>query len=288
MAFKMGLFQTQVHEQKPMASTQITTLQIPTGGKVQSLGLVFYTAGGVPVTEAQLRAEVGNIRLTINGKDVVNCSAIQLLDLYEALATRVGVPAAVPGVVELNIGRLLFVDPALRDLVGFGTADVANIQVQITALTLTNVASVKAVSQRQPVSENLGMYCKFINYPQSFNATGDHTVDTLPRDSNSAYLLTMIDDGPSGTISFGECRVNGVTVTERLDSALNSLFASNKGFVQTAGYFIHFFNDGTLAGRLPMPGVTDLRHITTFSVAPGAAGYNVTPLTLIIPDGMKL
>ena len=280
----MGLYQSQIHEQKPLTSSQIVTLQIPVGGKIQSLALVFYTAGGVPVTEAQIRAEIGIIRLTLNGRDVVNAPVVQILDLYESLGSaRVGTPAAIAGVVELNVGRLIFVDPVLRDLVGFGTGDVSTIQVQVTAGTLFAIASVKAVSQRTPSPENLGTYCKFINYPQSFNSTGDHTVDTLPRDTNSAYLLTMIDDGASGTITFGECRMNGQTITERQDSAISSLFASNKGFAQPAGYFCHWFNDGSAAGQLPMRGVTDLRFITTFSVAPGAAGYNITPLTLISP-----
>ena len=264
-----------------MASSQVTTLQIPTGQKLQSIALVFYTGAGVPVTESQLRAEVGNIRLTVNGRDVVNASAIQLLDLYEAMGTKVGVAAGINGVLELNVGRLLYTDPVLRDLIGFGTADVANIQVQVTALTLTNVASVKAVTQRQAVSENLGMYASFINYPQSYNSTGDHTVDTLPRDANSAILAAVIDDGASGTITFGECRINGVTVTERLDSALNNLFLSNKGYQQPTGYYVHAFADGGLAGCLPMNGVTDFRLITTFSVAPGAAGYNITLLKLV-------
>jgi len=284
----MGLYQSQVHEQKPMTSATNTTLQIPTGGKLQSVALVFYTSGGVPVTEAQIRAEIGNIRLTLNGKDVVNAPVNQILDCYEAMSVHVGTPAAVAGVVELNLGRLLFTAPELKDLVGFGTADVSSVQVQITAGTLSAIASVKCVTQRSPVNENLGMYCKFINYPVNFNSTGDHTMDTLPRDANSSYLLTMIDDGASGTITFGECRIGPVTVTERQDSALSSLFASNKGFAQPAGYFCHWFADASLAGRLPMQGVTDLRFITTFSVAPGAAGYNITPLTLIVPDNMKL
>lgn len=284
----MSLYQSQNHEQKSMTSTHTATLQIPTGGKIQSLALLFTTAAGAPVTEAQLRAEVGNIRLTINGKDVINCSAIQLLDLYEALGPHVGVPAAVAGVLELNVGRLLFTDPLLRDLVGYGTADVSNIQVQVTALTLTNVAAVQAISQRSAVSENLGMYAKYINYVQSFNSTGDHTVDTLPRDMDSNYVAVMIDDGASGIITFSECRVNANTITEKQQANVSALFASNKGYVQPTGYFLHAFADGSLGGRLPMRGVTDLRFINTFSAAPGAAGYNITPLTLIIPEGMKI
>lgn len=277
----MALYTTSVHEQRPLATGQQATIQVPAYGKIASLALIFTTGAGAPVTEAQLRAEVGNIRLTINGRDVVNASATQLLDLYEAMGTRVSTAAGINGVLELNLGRLLYVDPVLRDLVAFGCADVSTIQIQVTAGTLVNVASVQAVSERINENAPLGTYASFINYVQNFNATGDHTVDTLPRDANSGYLAAMIDDGASGTITFSEVRVNSVTIRERLQSNINALFTSNKGYAQPAGYYTHFFADGALMGVLPMVGVTDLRFINTFSVAPGAGGYNITLLRLV-------
>lgn len=280
----MSLFQTQMHEQKAMASGQQTTLQIPVGSKIMSIPLVFLTGAGVPVTEAQIRAEIGNIRLTINGRDIVNASAVQILDLYEFLGSKVSTPAAVAGVVELNVGRLLFVDPMARDAFGIGTQDVANIQVQITAGTLSAIASVQVGTERMAVGENMGTIASFQNYPVAFNATGDHTYDTLPRDLNSAYLALMVDDGASGAISHSEVRFNSVTLRERLPSAMNALYCSNKGFAQPAGYFVHAFADGGLSGILPMPGVTDLRVITTFGTAPGAAGYNISTLKLVQPN----
>lgn len=281
LAGLVGAYQSQVHEQKALTTGQIATLQIPVNGKIQSLGLIFYTSGGAPVTEAQIRAEIGNINLRLNGRDIINAPVTMLLDLYEAYGTRVGVPTAVAGTVELNIGRLIFLDPFIRNAVGFGTADVSSIQVQVTAGTLSAIASVKAVSQRLPVNENLGTYCKFINYPQSFNTTGDVTVDTLPRDANSSYLAVMTDDGASGTITFGEVRVNSLSITDKLDSALNALFTSNKGLIQPSGYYMYNFNDGQINSNIPMLGVTDLRFITTFSVAPGAAGFNMGALTMV-------
>ena len=275
----MGMFTTQNHEQKTLTTAQITTLQVPAGGKIQSCALAFFTGAGALVTEAQIRAELTNIRLTLNGQDVVNASPIQILDLYEAMGVRVESPAAVAGVLELNIGRLLFVDPVLKDIFGYGTADVSSIQVQITAGTLSAIASVQTITERSPVNENLGTYCRYINYAVSFNATGDNTLDTLPRDTDSAYLALMINDGASGTITHGEVRVNSSTIRERLNIGVNDLFNSNKGYAQPAGYFVHSFADGTLRGQLPMLGVTDLRFVTTFSVAPGAGGYTVAALT---------
>lgn len=279
----MALKNTQNHEQKTMSSSTVATLQIPTGGKIQNLMLLFLTGAGAPVTEAQIRSEVSNIRLTVNGRDIVNASPTLLLDLYEAMSVKVGTPAGVGGVVELNVGRQIFANPDVRDLFGLGTADVANIQVQVTAGTLVNIASVQAISARTPVNENLGAHCEFINYPQSFNATGQHTVDTLPRNTDSSYLGLLIDDGSAGTITSSEIRVNNYAIRENLNSAVNNCLLSNSGLAQPAGYYFHGFADGSLDGRLPMPGVTDLRAITTFSVAPGAAGYNVAALTLVTP-----
>lgn len=277
----MGMYTTQNHEQKTLSSSQITTLSIPSGGKIQSFCAAFFTAAGALVTEAQIRSEITNLRLTLNGKDIINASPVQILDLYEALGVRVESPAGLAGVVELNIGRLLFVDPVLKDVFGFGTADVSSIQLQVTAGTLSAIASVQAVTERSPINEVLGVYCKYINYGISFNSTGDNTVDTLPRDTDSSYLALMIDDGASGTITHNEIRVNSNTIREKLLIGVNDLFNSNKGYAQPSGYYAVMFADGTLKGQLPMRGVVDLRVITTFSVAPGAGGYSIAALTAV-------
>lgn len=269
------------HEQKALTSNQTVTLQVPTGGKIMDLVLRFATAAGADATEAQIRAEVGNIRLTVNGEDVVNVPAYKLYDLYEFLGTNVGVAAGLAGAIELNIGRLVMLDPVARDLFGIGTADVANIQVQVTAGTLTNVASVQAFTARQAGDYKRGAYAKFINYPISFNSTGDNTVDTLPRDIDTSYLAVLVEDGASGTITNGECRVNNqIVLDSKFPQSVNNSMLSNNGFTTPAGYFVYSFMDRLLSGRLVMQDVSDLRFINTFSVAPGAGGYSMTALTL--------
>lgn len=280
----MALKNTQNHETKALTSSQQTTIQVPTGGKIQSLILFFADSSGVAATEAEIRAEIGNIRLTMNGKDKVNASAVRLLDLYEALGNNVFNAAAIPaGAMELNIGRLVYNSPEARDLFGLGTADIANIQIQVTAGTLSNIASVQAITARTPVNENLGAHCQFIDYPQNFNATGDHTVDTLPRNTDSSYLALLVNDGASGVITNSEIRVNNYTIRERLNINVNAVLLSEAKLAQTSGYFIHGFADGSIDGRLPMVGVTDLRCITTFTTAPGAGGYSIGALTLVTP-----
>lgn len=274
---------TQVHESKTLSSNSIATLSIPTSGKIHSLILRFATAGGADVTEAAIRSEIGNIRLTINGKDIVNATTIKLLDLYEMLGQNVNDAAGIASVLELNIGRLVYTDPTLREIFGLGTADVQSIQVSVTAGTLATIASVQAFTSRTPVNEPLGTYCKFINYAVSFNSTGDHTMDTLPRDSDNTYLAVLASPGASGTITHGEVRVNSYTIKERCPISVNKLLISNDRMATPAAlaYYVYAFNDGALDTRLPMVDVRDLRFIQTFSVAPGAAGYELSVLSAV-------
>ncbi|MBF9664256.1 hypothetical protein IAI33_11475, partial [Streptococcus pseudopneumoniae] len=52
------------------------------------------------------------------------------------------------------------------------------------------------------------------------------------------------------------------------------------------GQFLYGFANGSVATRLPMTGVNDFRMITSFSTAPGAAGYLLT--ACFIKDFPKL
>lgn len=275
----------QLHETKPLTTGQAVTLQVPIFGTIENLILRFNLTGNAPATEAAIRAQIGNIRLTFNGRDIVNASVSSILDAYEVMGNNVRENLGVDGNVELNLARLMLNDPSVRDNLGWGTADIQTIQVTVTAGTISTVLGVQAISGRINVNRVLGAYGKFISYPQSFNATGDHTVDTLPRDPDSAYAMVLADDGASGTITNGELRVNNITIMERVPRDTNQLILSSNRLVQPAGYFVYALNDGAQDSILPMQGVTDLRFITTFSVAPGAAGYTLTPLTI---NGLKL
>lgn len=277
----MGIKYIQAHENKTLSSGAQATLQIPVGGKVHSIMLHFLTSGGGNVTEAAIRSEIGQLRLTVNGKDVVNASAIKLLDLYEVLGRNVNDNTGVASVVELNVGRLVYTDPAARDLFGIGTNDVQSIQVQITAGTLSTIASVTAYTGREAVNENLGVYMRYINYNVNFNATGDHSYDTMPRDTDSSYLAVLTDAGASGTLTHGEVRLGNTTLKQRVPAAVNSLVNSSDRYATPSGLYVYSFMDGNPLTRLPMKNVDDLRFIQSFSVAPGSGGYNMSALTIV-------
>lgn len=277
----MGTKNHASHESKALSSNGISTLNIPVGGKIHSMVLRFATGADADATVAAIKSEISNIRLTINGKDIINASPTKLYDLYATLGQNINTGAGINGVLELNIGRLVYTDPAVRNLFGFGTNNVQTIQISVTAGTLSTIASVRCFTERSSDTENLGMYCRFINYVVSFNSTGDHTMDTMPRDPDSRYLAVLTDGGASGTITDSEVKLSQVSAREKAKASVNAQIVSNNRFAQQTGYFAHLFMDGALDSGLPMVGVSDLRFINTFSVAPGAGGYNQSALTVV-------
>lgn len=277
--FKFHVF----HEEIPLTSNGTRTLNISKGGKIQSMVLHFKTAAGASATEAQIRAEIAEIRLSNGGTDLVNATAITLLDLYEALGSEVHSNTAVNGCLELNLGRLVYSDPAVRDIFGFGTADIASLQISVKTGTLSGIASFECYTERQygeAANEILGTYCRFVSYPQTFNATGDSRVDTLSKDSATSYLALMVSQGASGVISNGAVKVGTANLREKVPLNVNKQFLSNNRMEQPTGYFVHGFCDGSLLSRLPMLNVNDLSVTTTFTTAPGVAGYVISALTV--------
>jgi len=275
------------HESKPLTSNTAATINIPPYGKIFSIALNFTTSAGAPVTEAAIRSEIANLRLTINGVDHVNCTPIQILDLYEHLSSNLGVPAGVASALEMNVGRLIYTDPATRDLFGLGTANVESIQVEVRAGTLSTIANVQGFTERTTAKENLGVRARYLSYTRGFNATGDDTFDTLPRDPESSYLALMVSNGASGTATNTQVKVDNITIKDPAPQSINNLMNSNNRLAPVTGYSHIDFMDGQITTRLPMINVNDFRVTTTFSVAPGAAGYTIAALTAVnLPENL--
>lgn len=272
-----------VGETQTNASNLTTTLQVATGGVIDQIFLDFGSA-----TEAQIRAEItGNIRLTFDGKQIVNCKASRLLDFFKCLGSLAGGNGAlVAGCIPLNIAPLVYRDPASKLFLGLGTADVQNIQIAIDCGTIVNVANVTARIVKRPLNQVLGTYGSFIDYPREYNAAGTDYLTTLPRTVNTAYLAVMINAGSAGVISNSEIMIGNIPVRQKVPKTVNDWLNRDYGFSTDAAdaagdgqYFVHMLSRTDITSYMGMKNVTDLSVNTTFSTASGGA-YTVTPLVL--------
>lgn len=276
-----------IHETKSLTANTILTFNVPSFDTIDDIMLEF-TNSGAASTTANIKSSVGKIALNINGEQVINTTITRLFDFYAMLGNEVQQTARPANVVNLNIGRLMFLLPENEDFFSWGCANINTIQVQVYCNgTVTGVSDCTLITERIPVQSMLGSYIKLISYPQSMSAAGISTVDTLPRDSNEAYLAVMASQEAGGVIASGECVVNGVNIYDNISKEVNSMIVSQRNYAPLGGYFNYLFADRSLSGLLPMLGVTELRLKTTFTNAPTVGVYDLLACTIKnIPNEM--
>lgn len=265
------------HDSKAISAGAVLTYNIPVYSTVDDIILEFSNSGAA-ATKANIIAGVTKIAFAINGEQVINCPMSCLYDVYASLGNEV--TQNLVNVIGLNIGRYLFKDPVTEDFFAWGNVGVQTMQLQVyCGSSVTGLTDLAVSTVRRDINSALGSFIKIIDYPQSMSSTGTSSVDTLPRDSNEAYLSVMAyADG--GTISTGECVVNGNNIFDPMTQAENNYIVSARGLAPVSGVFNYSFSDGSIKSFLPMPNVTELRFKTTFSVAPTSGTYNMIAVSI--------
>ena len=276
-----------IHETKSLSANTILTFNVPSFDTIDDIMLEF-TNSGAASTTANIKSSIGKVALNINGEQVINTTITRLFDFYSMLGNEVQQSARPANVVNLNVGRLLFLLPENEDYFAWGCSNINTIQVQVYCNgTVTGVTDCTLITERRPVQSNLGSYVKLISYPQSMSAAGISTVDTLPRDSNEAYLAVMASQETGGVIASGECVVNGVNIYDNISMNVDSMIVSQRDYAPVTGYFNYLFADRSRRGMLPMIGVTELRLKTNFTTAPTGGVYDLLACTIKnIPQAM--
>ncbi len=272
------------HDSKPVSNGTVLTFNIPSFDVIDDIILEF-TNSGAAATKANILSSIGKVALSINGEQIVNCELSHIYSVYEALGVEVSQNLA--NVIGLNIGRYLFKDPFTEDFFCYGCANVTTIQLQVyCAATVTDVTDLSISTVRRKFQQNLGSYIKIINYPQNMASTGISSVDTLPRDSNEGYLSIMAF-AKGGTISQGECVINGENIFDPMSAGENDYIVSARGLAAVSGVFNYSFSDGSIKQFLPMYGVTELRLKTTFSAKPTSDTYDLLAVSIRnVPEAM--
>lgn len=266
------------HDTKAVTNGAVLTFTIPSFEVIDDIILEF-TNSGAAATKSNILTSIGKIALAINGEQVINCPITLLYNLYASLGQEVS--QNINNVIGLNIARYLFKDPVTEDFFAYGCANVQTIQLQVyCSASVKSVTDLSVSTIRRNFQSNLNSFIKVINYPQSMNSSGISSVDTLPRDSNEAYLSIMATAGAGGTITTGECVVNGNNIFDPMSQAENDYIVSARGLAPVAGVFNYSFSDGSIKSILPMQGVTELRLKTTFSAAPTSGSYDLLAVSI--------
>lgn len=209
-----------------VAAGQTATVDLPTNGTYHSLLVKYSTATAGGATQANMEAELTEIRIKVNGKVQRRFTAEELFDInvYHGQT------------IETGKLQIYFSEPWLRtvqgeDALAWGMADVSTFQVEvdIDAGATSPALGISAVWTKD--ARNMGPIVKWRKFVVPVAATGIVNVSTLPK-SDSYYAI----HSKSANIADVEVKVDQET---RFEGTLSDVQAvqKNYGKVPVTGWF---------------------------------------------------
>lgn len=274
-------------ESKPVTAGAMTPFNVNSYNVIRDLCLEFVNSGS-PATLANVLSSIDRIVVLINGVNAVDVKMQELVDLHTFLGTRIQQSTLV-NVFSLNMGRLLYSAGVLRDEFAWrcgksGETDpnkkISSLVVQVFAGgTVTGITDVNLYSLRKNVEADWNdVYVQYNNNVQSYAATGQSQVNTLPKNANDLFLAAIAYNGTTGVISSGETLVNNVNVARNISMATNNALNMLDGYGVISNAFVHNYTDGTAGSGLLVRDVTsELSVRTTFTTAP-TSSYDIAVL----------
>jgi hypothetical protein len=160
-----------------VAAGQTATLDLPARDVYH--GLIFtYTPGAVPAAanEATMKADLGNIRLKINGIVVREHTASQYLDILKFYQQEFE-----PGIFPIYFSEPWRTAAQGEDALSWGMQDVSNFQVEIDIASGATSPRLQAKAIIERVTRPLGAIKKFRRYTIPVTAAGVVNVTSLPK-----------------------------------------------------------------------------------------------------------
>lgn len=277
-----------LEESKPITAGAVTTFNVNAFSVIKDLYLEF-TNSGAPATLANCKASIPNIKVLLNGINILDVSVSQIADLFTFLGTRVQ-QTALTNVFSLNLGRLLYRFGIARDEFAWRcgkqgetnpSKKISSLIVQVTAAAeVTGITDVSLYSERLDIqAEWNDSYIQFNNNFQTFTGTGQSQVNTLPKNAEDLFLLAIAYNG-GGVISQGETLINNQNISRTVSLAVNNAINNLEGYGVISGAFVHNFMTGSINSGLFVNDITsELSVRTTFTTAP-TAGYDMPVLKI--------
>lgn len=294
----MQILKPALDESKSATASSVVTFNVACSNVINNLFLRFANSGA-DAALADIVAGVDRILVQLKGVDILDCSAQQLVDLYNYLGAKRNGGLTLGATLPLNLGAQIYDWQGMENEFAWRcgkstetnpSKKIESINVQIfTNASFANITDIELYSVRTPVEEDYnGCYVQYNRNPQNFAGTGQSQVNTLPKDTNDIMLLCATYNG-GGTITSGETIYNNDNISRNMSASANTLLNCLSGFGQISNAYVYNYATGAAnSGLLIESSGYQFSLRTTFSVAPTSGVYDMCLLKIHNPPARVL
>lgn len=234
-------------------------------------------ASGSEITVAQMKADILDVTIRLDGEEIVTADGTFLLARQQYYGARYGA-ANVNGILPIDYTRPYLATPAeqIRTALGMQGVDSYTIEIDLgAALTLDTI---EVYSYRLAANRPLGEHLRIRRLPLNFSTiAGTHEITSMPglRDNNIAYLAMHYYEA-TANCDFDQVTViaNDKKVHSEVPLALNQVMLEAAGRDPQSGFYhVDFALMNDYASRLRMGTIYDFRQEVTFSGTAAVGSY---------------
>jgi len=247
-------------------------LPLPPIGVHHGLYLMCRKAAGVPMTRAEIIADVGTITLRLRGEPKIEATATVLLDLFKYWFDSQGAHT-VAGLIPIPFWRPNLQSAAEKALISWGMDDVKSYTIEVDIVAVATLVTIEIWCEIENRIAPLGRHLCIGYHPQTFAATGVQDIITLPHGDADAGILAMHIGESTGDINALTVKANGIDIIDEVSMEMNNHALKKAGRTGQTDYYHADFsviNDRT--GYLESGPLKSWRVQPEWELAGGAPG----------------
>jgi hypothetical protein len=226
-----------------VASGQTATLDLPARDVYHGL-IITYSPGAspTPATEAVMRADLGNVRLKINGIVVREHTVAQYLDILKFYQQEYE-----DGILPIYFSEPWRTAAQGEDALSWGMSDVSNFQIEIDIASGATSPRLQAKAIIERVIRPLGAIKKFRRYTIPVTAAGVVNVTSLPK-TDAYYALHAFTPNVADVLVM----TDGVERFRATSREANHLYRRHESAPQAGMFHLCFDHTRRVADALSM------------------------------------
>lgn len=226
-----------------VAAGQTAFANLPAVDKYHKLQVTYGTATAGGATQANMEAEITEVRLKVNGVVQRTFSAQQLFDINAFYGI-----AFSTGILPIYLSEPWMRSALGEDVLAWGMADVQNFTMEIDIDSGATSPTLAMVAEKEISNDPMGPIVKWRRNQIQVSGTGVRSVTDLPRNAGESYKALHAFETAAGDISDVLVRFDGEDFFDVTDAQATELYA-DAGFTQQSAGGVFTISAQGLTGR---------------------------------------